>query len=139
MKAVILAAGAGTRLGSLTEQIPKCLLPIGGRALLDHQLDALAEAGIRDVTVVAGFQASRVVEHVGTRCQVLLNEDYRSTNSIVSLHRARAAVRGEAFLFQNSDVLYSPELIRRFVTSPRTTAAWSIRCVPSSRASITSN
>ncbi len=118
MKAVILAAGAGTRLGSLTEQVPKCLLPLGGRALLDHQLDALAGAGIRDVTLVAGFQAGRLVEYAGTRCRVLLNEDYASTNSIVSLHRASGAVRGEAFLFQNGDVLYSPQLIRRFVAAP---------------------
>ena len=36
MKAVILAAGAGTRLGPLAGQVPKCLLPLGGRALLDH-------------------------------------------------------------------------------------------------------
>ena len=118
MKAVILAAGAGTRFGSLTEQVPKCLLPLGDRALLDHQLDALAQAGISDVTVVAGFQSRRIVEHLGGRCRVVLNDQYASTNSIVSLHRASAAVRGEAFLFQNADVLYTPELIGRFVAAP---------------------
>ena len=53
-KAVVLAAGAGVRLGALTERSPKCLLPIDGRALLDHQLETLAAAGITDVTVVAG-------------------------------------------------------------------------------------
>ncbi len=64
------------------------------------------------------LQAHRIVEHVGSRCRVLVNGAYGSTNSIVSLHCARDAVRGEAFLFQNGDVLYSPELMRRFVAAP---------------------
>ena len=68
--------------------------------------------------MVAGFQASRIVEHLGQRCRIVFNDQFDSTNSIVSLHRAAAAVRGEAFLFQNADVLHSPQLIRRFVTSP---------------------
>lgn len=118
MKAVILAAGAGTRLGPLTVDAPKCLLPINGRTLLDHELDVLAAVGVTDVTVVAGYMADRVVEQVGGRCRVIRNDRYASTNSIVSLHAAADAVRGEAFLFQNADVLYCPAILKRVLREP---------------------
>ena len=120
--AVLLAAGRGSRLGSLTEETPKCLLPVADRCLLDRQLDALAAAGVTEVTVVAGFQAARVESHVAGRCQVIRNEAWATTNSIASLHLAASHVRGHAFIFQNADVLYPPELIARFVESPRENA-----------------
>jgi choline kinase len=119
---VILAAGAGVRLGPLTESAPKCLLPVNGRALLDHQIETLTASGITDITVVAGHRAERVVQHVGTRCRVVHNDRYASTNSIVSLHVAADAVRGAAFLFQNADVLYSPAIVKRLLRSPRANA-----------------
>jgi molybdopterin-guanine dinucleotide biosynthesis protein A len=118
MKAVILAAGASTRLGPLTADLPKCLLPVNGRNLLDHELDALSAVEITDVTVVAGYMADRVVEHVGGRCRVIRNDQYASTNSIVSLHAAADVVRGKEFLFQNADVLYCPAILKRILSAP---------------------
>lgn len=122
MKAVILAAGAGARLAPLTAEMPKCVLPVNGRALLDRQLDALAAVGVTDVTVVAGHLADRVVEHVAGRCRVVRNDRYASTNSIVSLHVAADLVRGDAFLFQNADVLYGPAILTRLLWSPHANA-----------------
>jgi len=121
-KAVLLAAGAGVRLGPLTADSPKCLLPINGRALLDYQLETLTEAGIADVTVVAGHLADRLVAHVAGRCRVIRNDRYASTNSIVSLHLAAETVRGSAFVFQNADVLYSPAIVKRLLRSPHANA-----------------
>ncbi|HEX5179788.1 MAG TPA: NTP transferase domain-containing protein [Gemmatimonadaceae bacterium] len=105
-KAVILAAGRGTRLGTLAEEMPKCLLPVGGKAPLDHHLDSLAAAGIQDVTVVVGFEGDRVAAHAAGRCRIVVNDRYETTNSIVSLHLAGAHLRGHAFVMQNADVLY---------------------------------
>lgn len=122
MKGVLLAAGAGTRLGQLTSELPKCLLAVGGRTLLDHHLDALRNAGIDDVTVVAGFGADHVIDHVAGRHRVLVNDRFATTNSIVSLHLAAPFIRGSAFLFQNADVLYAPALLHRFATFPRANA-----------------
>lgn len=115
---MLLAAGRGTRLGALTERTPKCLLPVAGRTLLDHHLHALEAAGIEDVTIVAGFEAERVIKQVAGRCRVIVNPDYATTNSIVSLHLAGPYVRGHPFLYQNADVLYAPELVRRLVVAP---------------------
>ncbi len=121
-KALLLAAGTGTRLGELTEDLPKCLLRVGGRVLLDRQLEAFAAAGLDDITVVAGFQAERVVEHLGGRCRVIVNDRFATTNSIVSLELAAAHLAGDAFVFQNADVVYEPALMHRFATAPRANA-----------------
>lgn len=120
--AVLLAAGRGTRLSALTAKTPKCLLPINGRRLIDYQLDALADAGIDDVTVVAGFCSDSVVRHVGTRCRVIVNEQYEATGSIASLGVAAPSLRGRAFLLQNGDTLYPADLIRRIISAPRDNA-----------------
>jgi len=122
VKAVILAAGAGTRLGTLSLGLPKSLLPVGGRALLDHHLDALEGAGIREVCVVAGYASERIVAHVGGRARVVVNEDWETTNSIVSLYLASSFIAGDAFVFQNADVVYAPALVERFVRAGRPNA-----------------
>lgn len=115
---MLLAAGRGTRVGPLTAQTPKCLLQVGGRALLDRQLEALADVGIDDVTIVVGFMADALVRHVANRCRVLINERYATTNSITSLHLAAPYLRGHAFLLQNGDVLYPANLVRRLLRAP---------------------
>ena len=109
-------------MGPLTAQTPKCLLQIDGRVLLDWQLQALAGAGVDDITVVAGFMADAVVRHVANRCRVVVNEQYATTNSITSLNLAEQYLRGHGFLLQNGDVLYPVDLIRRLVAAPHSNA-----------------
>ena len=65
--AMVLAAGYGTRMRPLTNALPKPLLPLGGRALLDHALDRLREAGVARVAVNAHWQAGRIAEHLAMR------------------------------------------------------------------------
>lgn len=67
MKAVLLAAGLGTRLRPLTDHLPKCLVPVGGRALLDIWLDTFAEAGVDEVLVNLHHLPHLVRDHVGRR------------------------------------------------------------------------
>ncbi|MCW3477239.1 nucleotidyltransferase family protein [Limobrevibacterium gyesilva] len=67
MKAMLLAAGLGTRMRPLTDATAKPLLPLGGRALLDHALDRLREAGVDTVVVNAHWQADRVAAHLAER------------------------------------------------------------------------
>jgi MurNAc alpha-1-phosphate uridylyltransferase len=65
--AMVLAAGLGTRMRPLTESTAKPLLKLGGRTLLDHALDHLADAGVETVAVNAYWQADRVMEHLAGR------------------------------------------------------------------------
>ena len=123
MKAVILAAGKGTRLGSMTAGKPKCLVEIRGRPILDYQLDALHAAGVDDITVVAGYLAEQVAAHAQGRYRVLHNDRYDTSNSIYSLWVARAEAAGKDFVLLNGDVVAEPELLRELVHCPAPCAA----------------
>ena len=81
MKAVILAAGVGSRLAPLTNDRPKVLVLVLGRSLLFRQLDWLAAAGIasQDVVVVGGYRIDQLTKSLkgeGFACKVVLNEKY---------------------------------------------------------------
>jgi glucose-1-phosphate thymidylyltransferase len=66
MQAVILAGGEGWRLRPLTKNRPKALIPVGNRPLIDYCIDALLEAGVRDITVVVGYKKEQVIRHLNT-------------------------------------------------------------------------
>ncbi len=67
MKAVILAAGQGTRIRSVHGERPKCLIEVDESTILDHQLDALSLAGIDDVAIVVGYEKEQIKTHVNRR------------------------------------------------------------------------
>lgn len=104
MDAIILAAGSGKRLGTGR---PKCLTMIGGRPLIEHQLDALAAAGVRNPIVVVGYKRDQVRAAIGDRARIVVNERYAHTNSMYSFLLAREHVRGATFVL-NADVLFDP-------------------------------
>jgi choline kinase len=115
--AVILAAGAGTRLRPRTERVPKCLLEVGGRALLDYQLDALAAHGLRDILVVTGFAAEQILSRYGDRIRTVHNPDFDSTNNLRSLWAARSEFAGRDFLCLHADVLFHPAMLAPLLES----------------------
>jgi len=115
--AVILAAGAGTRLRPRTERVPKCLLEVGGRALLDYQLDALATNGVRDIVVVTGFAADQITTRYGHRIRTVQNPDFETTNNLHSLWAARREFAGRDFLCLHADVLFHPAMLRPLLES----------------------
>ena len=110
IRAVILAAGKGSRLGALADGLPKCLLQIGGRALVRRQLDVLAEAGVSPVLLVVGYAADLVRESVGQAAEYVLNPRYEATNSLASFVLAKDWMNGPLILM-NSDVLFDPEVL----------------------------
>ncbi len=113
MKAVLLAAGLGTRLRPLTDTTPKCLVRIGGRALLDIWLDALGDLGVDEVLVNTHHLADQVAAHVAGRVRPavhLLHED-TLRGSAGTLRAARAALQAEPwFLAVNADNLTDYDL-----------------------------
>ena len=66
-RAMVLAAGFGTRMRPLTDRMPKPLVPVAGRALLDHVLDKLAEAGVTDAVVNVHYLPDQIIDHTATR------------------------------------------------------------------------
>ena len=123
MHAIILAAGQGKRLAEfIPKGLPKCLLEIGGRSLLSRQLEALYEQGIRQVTLVVGYAAEAIIEHVGTlavRPEVALvyNPAY-NRGSVLSLAAAKQVMTSSAtVLVLNADVLFHPQIVQSLVGS----------------------
>ena len=111
-QAVILAAGAGTRIRAVANGTPKCLLPVGGVPLIEHQLRVLRQVGIDRVCVLVGYAADRVEALVGGACECIRNERFADTNSLYSLLLARRWVSGP-FVLLNSDVFAHPDIYHR--------------------------
>lgn len=109
MKAIILAAGEGTRLRPYTLDRPKCLVELAGRPLLEHQLAALREAGIDDVTIVTGYRAEQIAAYgYPTRH----NPAYASTNMVASLMCAADVLDcGDDVLIAYSDIVYETHVL----------------------------
>jgi choline kinase len=124
--AVILAAGRGSRLGPLGASLPKCLVEVGGRSLVEHQLGALRELGVRRVVVVVGFRADAVRARLGTRVSYVENTRFADTNSLYSLALAREAVAGP-FMLLNSDTLAHPLVYRRVAEQEGSALAYDSR------------
>jgi choline kinase len=117
MKAIILAAGIGLRLGPLTKSTPKCLLRIDGVCIIDRLLQGLADIGIGEVVIVVGYRANEIIEHIknnllGLDVRFVFNDLYESTNNIYSLWLARAEFDG-GFIQIDSDVVLEQDILER--------------------------
>lgn len=105
-----------------TAEMPKCLLDIAGRSVLERQLLALQAAGVKRVTVVVGFGAKQVEEEIRARCPeglevgTIHNALYDSSDNLVSCLTARSAME-EDFLLLNGDTLFEPEIVSRLLAS----------------------
>lgn len=114
MQAVILAAGVGSRLQSLSGGKPKCLVQVGDRPIILHQLEALADHGVGPVLVVLGYRADEVKQVIGQRAETIVNDRYEDTNSLYSLRLAREWVTGP-FILLNSDLFFHPDILDRLL------------------------
>lgn len=118
MKAIIVAAGRGRRLGSETEEIPKCMVKVAGRAILHRQLDALAAAGVDDVVIVRGYRGDKIAPPTGgPPLRFVDNPDWADNNIFTSLFYAEREMK-EGFLFSYSDIVFAPEHARRLAEAP---------------------
>lgn len=123
MKAIILAAGSSRRLLPLTNGIPKCLLTIGDKTILEHQLDAIDRAGIREAVIVIGYLKEMIIEFIDgsykgiKKILFVENSEYSTTNTIYSLYLTRNEFLNEDFIYFNGDVLFHRDIVRLLVES----------------------
>lgn len=109
MKAVILAAGEGNRLRPLTERRPKPMLPVGNRPVLEHILKAVADAGIREVVFVVGYERDRIQTHFGDGDKWGVNIEYAVQNT--QLGTGHAVLQAEGFVSDSFVVLNGDRVI----------------------------
>ena len=106
MKAIILAAGKGTRLMPFTTNTPKCLVSINNKCLIDHQINVLKSRNIQDITIVAGYLGHQLAG----KGRVIMNKKYETTNMIYSLYCGINEICGET-LITYGDIVYSTQLL----------------------------
>ena len=85
MKAIIIAAGMGTRLNPLTNERPKCMLKLNGKTILQHQLDVFHANGITDISLIKGYK-KETIDYAGLKYYI--NDNYKNNNILNSLFYA---------------------------------------------------
>ena len=119
MKAIILSAGQGSRLGHLTDDRPKCLIEFGAKSLLDWQLDTLAANGVDEVVVVTGFRDDQIEAVLakrsgGPNVRTMFNPFFKVADNLGSLYLVRGELTGDCLVW-NGDTLVSDALMARVV------------------------
>jgi choline kinase len=112
MKAIILAAGRGSRMKELTDERPKCLVELRGKALLDWQLEALRAAGITEIAIVTGYKRELLADHGLVEFH---NPRWADTNMVSSLACAEEWLQTEPCIVSYSDIFYSPTAVRSLI------------------------
>ena len=125
MKAVLLAAGMGVRLQPLTYDIPKCLIRIGNKTLLEHTLENISTIDINEVIIVTGYLSQMIeqaISHINLPISVTFvkNEDFETTGSMYSLYTAKDVIDQDIILFE-SDLLYEPSALQTILNSKHKT------------------
>lgn len=116
LRAIILAAGKGSRLEPVSGESVKCLVELGGMTLIERQCSYLRASGISRIAVVVGFQAERIRRICGPEVEYVENPIFAETNSLYSLWLARHWFQS-GFVVMNSDVFFHPELLRDLITA----------------------
>lgn len=114
MKAIILAAGRGSRMKSLTDERPKCLVELRGKPLLEWQLESLRAAGISDIAVVTGYKRELLAERGLSEFH---NPRWAETNMVSSLACAESWLEGQPCIVSYSDIFYSPVAVQSLINS----------------------
>ena len=119
MKALILAAGVSRRLYPKTYNTPKCLLEVGGKPIINYQLEALSELGINDITMIVGYHREILVESVEKNFpeinfKFIVNHHYFETNTTYSVYVGKEAL-SDQHLLMNADVVYPKNCYRNYI------------------------
>ncbi len=112
-KALIIAAGLGSRLKKHTKNLPKCMLDFGGKTLLQRQLDSYKKCGIKDISIIRGYKKEKI-NYKGIK--YFENPDYENNNVLNSVFYAEKVINGN-IIISYSDILFDPSVVQRALDS----------------------
>ena len=127
-KAIILAAGMGTRLKELTQDKPKCLVKVNGKEILRSNLEKLERNGITEAVILVGYLANKIEETFGEsfgnmKLTYVESKRYMETNNMYSLWLARQHLSDGALLMEG-DVVFEEEIIQKALTTDADKSFW---------------
>ncbi len=124
MQAIILAAGMGKRLGELTRNNTKCMVPVNGQRLIDRVIGQLSRLGLSRLVIVVGYEGQKLIEHIGNRYDDVLkieyvnNPIYDKTNNIYSLELAKDELCQDDTILLESDIIFEDAMLELLVNHP---------------------
>ena len=116
MKLILIGAGRGSRLRPYTDDCHKCLVPVGGRPILDWALHAFAQVGVNDIVFVGGYRIDEIRQH-HPEFTFVENADWENNNILASLFHAETEMDGP-FMCAYADTIIVPELLEPLMTHP---------------------
>ncbi|MDA9903525.1 phosphocholine cytidylyltransferase family protein [Gammaproteobacteria bacterium] len=122
MKAIILAAGVGSRIRPLTDNCPKSLLKINGKTILEMMLSHIKTCGINEVIFVLGYLQDQIKDYVKIQfpdliVQFITNEKYEVTNTGYSLMLTKDFVKNSTFIKFDADVVFDINILKTLIAS----------------------
>lgn len=141
MKVMILAAGQGTRLRPLTDEIPKCMVKLNSKSLIERQIESIKACGVleQDIYILTGYKEEKLHElFKATDIQFISNQEYDNTNMVYTLMCAEELFEKEDdIIVTYGDIIYTPQVFQSLLDSDEELsvivdngwlAYWSIRC-----------
>ena len=125
MKALILAAGLGSRLAPLTNDRPKSMVCVNGKSILEKQIDNLQQNNITDITIVTGYKfeiINNLVKSKYNNINIINNINYKNTNNMYSAYLAKDYLKDAEFIMMNADVYFDASILNTLVNYKETNA-----------------
>ena len=113
MRAIILAAGSGLRLGQHTKDIPKALLDLNGKSILERQISLLRQHGINEIFVVTGYQREK---HTLKDIEYIFNPRYAETEQLASMMVARTKISDDVLIIFG-DIVFDEQILQQILVS----------------------
>lgn len=120
MKAIILAAGVGSRVRPLTDNTPKSLLKIGDKPILQRMIENIESVGIKDIFIVSGYLEDQIKDFTTSKfpnlnISFIRNDKYLTTNTGYSLMMTKDFVNGDDFIKFDADVVFEKEVLTKII------------------------
>ena len=112
MRAIILAAGRGSRLKEITKNKPKCFLNISEKSIIEHQIDSLRKFGIKKIAVVAGYRKNFFKR---LNIKIFINDKWNTSNMVYSLFNAKSWLFDNNCLICYGDIFYDENILSELI------------------------
>ena len=120
MKLIILAAGVGSRLGSITTKEPKPLLKIGNLTLIERLIRQFLKCNIKNINIVTGYKANLIKKRLGNKYNFFNYKNFRKTNNLHTLWSAKHLLNGkEDVIVAFADLLIEDKIVKKIVLSKK--------------------